>query len=187
MQATTFRTGGVRPLPASCVVTERGGGGTDQLLVEAVRRAVRYPEQRMALVLHLSRLAPPAPRAHHRRIARAILEDTARSHEGQVFAVGNGDMVLLCREGDAGRAGERRAGEPAARGLALPDPAALPATLGQLLRIDAPDAARLTTVWPIAARAGGGGGLCRRAGRRARGGAGLRCVGAGRGGADRDG
>lgn len=149
MEATTFRTGGVRPLPASCVVTERGGGGTDQLLVEAVRRAVRYPEQRMALVLHLSRLAPPAPRAHHRRIARAILEDTARSHEGQVFAVGNGDMVLLCREGDAGRAGERRAGEPAARGLALPDPAALPATLGQLLRIDAPDAARLTTVWQL--------------------------------------
>jgi len=99
----------------------------------------------MAVALHLSRLAPPGPRAHHRRIARAILEDTAQRHEGQVFALGSGDLVLLCRRPPPGRM--RAAEFP--HGLGVPDPAALPATMAALLRVDLPDPAHVTTVWPL--------------------------------------
>ena len=74
-----------------------------------------------------------------------ILDDTAQRHEGQVFTLANGDMVLLCREAPPGR-------PPAARpaqGMALPDPATLPDTMARLLRVDLPDPARLTTVWRL--------------------------------------
>ena len=116
-------------------------GGPERLLLEAARRAGRSPQGRMALVLHLSRLAPPGPRPHHRRIARAILDDTALRHDGQVFALGNNDMVLLCGVVPRGQA-------PAVRplGLALSDPAAASATMAALLRVDLPDPAAVATV-----------------------------------------
>ena len=95
----------------------------------------------MALALHLSRLPAPGPRPHHRRVARAILDDAARRHEGQLFVLTNGDLVLLCRSARAGAAGAPAAGAP--------DPAALPDTLARLLRMDMPDPGRLTTVWKL--------------------------------------
>ncbi len=122
-----------------------GCGGPERLLLEAARRAGRSPQGRMALVLHLSRLAAPGPRPHHRRIARAILDDTALRHDGQVFALGNGDMVLLCAMAAQGQA-------PAARplyGLALSDPAAVSATMAALLRVDLPNPADVATVWRL--------------------------------------
>jgi hypothetical protein len=122
------------------------GGGPERRLLEALRRAARQPQGRMALVLHLSRLAPPAPRPHHRRIARAIMEDTAERHEGEVFALGNSDLVLLCREASPSRRPPTPGSPPR---LAPADPGTLPATLARLLRIDAPDPARATTVWPL--------------------------------------
>jgi hypothetical protein len=99
----------------------------------------------MALVLHLSRLPLPGARPHHRRVARAILEDTAQRHEGQVFVLGNGDMVLLCRMAQPGRTPAGRA--PQAQ--ALPDPATLPDTMARLLRVDMPDPGRVMTVWRL--------------------------------------
>lgn len=129
---------GLPPSPA------REPGGPERLLAETARRALRSPGGRMALVLHLSRLAPPAPRPHHRRVARAILDEAAQRNEGQVFALSSGDFVLLCRRPShlplAPRIG------PA---LARPDPVTLPLTLGRLLRIDAPDPSRLTTLWRL--------------------------------------
>lgn len=121
------------------------GGGEEHGLHDAVRRAARSPQGRMALVLHLSRLPPPGPRSHHRRVARAILQDTAQRHEGQVFALANGDMVLLCRAVQPGRM-------PPARpphGPPPPDPETLPGALARLLRVDMPDPARVTTVWRL--------------------------------------
>jgi hypothetical protein len=126
-------------------IRAEGCGGPERRLLEAARRAGRSPQGRMALALHLSRLAPPGPRPHHRRIARAILDDTALRHDGQVFALGNGDMVLLCALAPQGQA-------PAARplhGLALSDPAAVSATLAALLRVDLPNPADVATVWPL--------------------------------------
>ena len=81
----------------------------------------------VALALHLSRLTAPAPRPHHRRIARAMLDDAAVRHEGQFFPLGNGDMVLLCRAADAGS------------GLA--------GALARLFQADAPDPEMLLTRW----------------------------------------
>ena len=152
MEADPVRRRGGKPIPTvELTAPPMSPGSSDQLLVEAVRRAVRHPERRMALVLHLSRLAPPAPRPHHRRIARAILEDTAQRHEGQVFTLRNGDMVLLCRAAEFGREtrSARQAGRQGARRPALPDPAALPEALSRLMRADAADPARLTTVWRL--------------------------------------
>ncbi len=121
------------------------GRWPERLLLEAVRRAGRSPEGRMALVLHLSRLTRVGPRPHHRRVARAILDDTAQRHEGQVFALGNGDLVLLCRVADQARPPSARR-QPA---LASPDPTALPDTMAALLHAELPDPARVTTVWPL--------------------------------------
>ncbi len=83
----------------------------------------------MALVLHLSQMAPPAPHPHHRRIARAVMDDAAQRQAGQVFALLNDDLLLLFRPGDG-------AGP-------------LVATLARLFQADAPDPAGLTTLWSL--------------------------------------
>ena len=86
----------------------------------AAREADERPRQgRGALVLHLSRLRPPAPRPHHCRIARAILDDAVHAQEGQVFAMRNADLVLLYRRAD---------------GVTI-----LRDQLSRLFRLDAPD------------------------------------------------
>ncbi|HYZ61890.1 MAG TPA: hypothetical protein VE650_05500, partial [Acetobacteraceae bacterium] len=81
----------------------------------------------LALGLHLSRLVSPAPRPHHRRIARAVLDDAAARQEGQLFPLDNGDIVLLWQASDAGT------------GLA--------ATLARLFQVDAPNPDVLLTRW----------------------------------------
>lgn len=97
-------------------------------LRDAVRRALRGAQQRWtALALHLSRLSPPAPRPHHSRIARAVLDDAASRREGQLFTLMNGDLVLLFPAGDGGV------------GLAT--------TLAQLFAPDAPDPTLLISRW----------------------------------------
>jgi hypothetical protein len=118
-------------------------GLADRELHDAVLRAVRQPAGRVAVVLHLSRLAPPAPRPHHRRIARALLQDSAARHEGQVFALPSGDLVLLCR-----------AGSPSAARPVIADPLALPDILSRLLRVDAPDPGHVVSLWHLAQDAG---------------------------------
>jgi len=99
-------------------------------LLDAVERALRVPQNRMALVLHLSRMVPPAPRAHHRRIARAVLDDVAQRQEGQVFALHNDDLLLLFRS----------------------DKADIPVmdTLARLFLVDVPDPVGLITLWSLA-------------------------------------
>ncbi len=121
-------------------------GAEERLLLDILQRAMRAPGTRIALVLHLSRLRPPAPRPHHRRVARALLHDTAEHHDGQVFALRNGDLVLLCENSQAGLRIARRLTRPA--GYLAPD--ALPAMLLHLMRIDTPDPAQLLSVWQLA-------------------------------------
>lgn len=104
-------------------------GSAERLLHDAAERATRHPQGKLALVLHLSRLRPPAPRPHHLRIGRAILQDAAHRYEGQVFALRNGDLVLLCR--------------------AASEVLGLPEMLGRLLRLDAPDPAALHSLWRL--------------------------------------
>ena len=99
-------------------------------LLDAVERALRVPHGRMAVVLHLSHMAPPAPRAHHRRIARAVMDDAAQRHAGQVFALHNDDLLLLFRSDDAG--------------------VFVKATLARIFLIDVPDPAGVLTLWSLA-------------------------------------
>ncbi len=107
---------------------------TERLLIDTAQRIARQPAGWIVLVLHLSHM--PAARPHHRRIARAILQDVAQRQDGKVFSVRNGDLVLLCRETTGLRSQQS--------GL---EPQQLPATLERLLRIDSPDPVRLTSAW----------------------------------------
>jgi hypothetical protein len=109
-------------------------GSAERSLRDAAERAARRPHGKLALALHLSRLPPPAPRPHHGRIARAILHDIAQRHEGQIFSLRNGDLVLICA----------LAREP----LALPD------VFGRLLRSDAAQTETLTSLWQLEQAAG---------------------------------
>ena len=120
-----------------------------EALLREVMRLVARPMEwlgaagRMAIVLHLSRLAPPAPCPHHRRVARALMQDTAGWFGGQLFPLGQGDLVLLC---------QAQSGLPAAgRGVRAASPQALPQLLRDLLRVDTPAGLDLVSVWPLAA------------------------------------
>lgn len=93
------------------------------------------PRMRVALLLHVSRLASPLPRRHHRRIAAAILEDAARHNQGESFELPSGDMVLLCHM-------------PEHAGGSL-HPAMLQQALSRLFAADTPQGLSLTTLWHL--------------------------------------
>ncbi len=109
--------------------------GAERQLSEAVERAARHPAGKLALVLHLSRL--PAPRDYHVRVARLLLQDCAQFHRGQVFAMRNRDLVLLCTQG------------PPDRRTDAHGPAELPASLARLFAVDVPDSRGLTSSWRL--------------------------------------
>jgi hypothetical protein len=111
--------------------------GAERMLWEASERALRQPRDKIALVLHLSRLAPPAPRPHHIRVANVLLQDAARRFGGQVFALRNRDLVLLCSV-----AGPHQGDQALA-------PENLPQTMARLFLADVPDASQLTSLWPL--------------------------------------
>ncbi|MBV9813025.1 MAG: hypothetical protein JO326_09735 [Acetobacteraceae bacterium] len=79
----------------------------DSALRDTLLRLGRDPAGRVALTARLSRMAPPAPRPYHRRIVHALLEGCARRHDGQVFGLANGDLVLLCRDAETDTAPSR--------------------------------------------------------------------------------
>eukprot|EP01037_Dinobryon_pediforme_P009365 gene9365-9445_t len=115
------------------------------LLHEEVMRLCRAPAGRVAVVLHLSRLVPPAPRPYHIRIARALLQDTAARHGGQMFTLGNGDMVLLCTTTPPPP--EISGVRP--RGCLAADPEELPSILSRLLRADTRPAEDNVNLWRL--------------------------------------
>ena len=99
---------------------------SERFMLDSVQRLVRSAEPRQFIVLHFSRMPPPGPRAHHRRVARALLQDVAHGFEGQVFVMRNGDLALMCRPG--------REGESPEQGRRGDGPGGLPATLALLMR-----------------------------------------------------
>ncbi|MGH7105273.1 MAG: hypothetical protein ACREFT_02050, partial [Acetobacteraceae bacterium] len=112
-------------------------GSAERLLLDAAHRALRAPESRIAVVLHLARLAPPGPGPHHRRIARALLIEAAQRHDGQLFPLANGDLVLLCRP-------------PATAAGSADDPGALPGMLRRLFAGETPEPNTIVSLWPLA-------------------------------------
>jgi EAL domain-containing protein (putative c-di-GMP-specific phosphodiesterase class I) len=113
--------------------------GTERLLIDAADRVLRAPRGKLALVLRLSALKPPAPRPHHLRIAMALLQDTAQRYAGQVFPLANADLVLLCAAPDE----DNRLVSGQA------SPLGLPGALGRLFAADTSDAVKLTTLWRL--------------------------------------
>ena len=126
----------------------QGLSGAERLLWEAAERALRSPVGKVVLVLHLSRLLPPAPRAHHIRVARVLLQDAASRFGGQVFAMRNQDLVLLCTRMDGLYDGAAR-GSTGAGTEHIAPPESLPATLAKLFSADVPDPAGLTSLWRL--------------------------------------
>jgi hypothetical protein len=124
-------TGSPDDLPASAAPQ------AERRLSEAAERALRMPRGKFALALHLSRLKPPSPRAYHARIARALLQDTAQRCFGQVFALRNGDLVLLCT-----LPAETAPRDPLS-------PITLASSLRGLFGADAPDDDTLTSIWRL--------------------------------------
>jgi len=117
---------------------------------DGTTQANKVEAGRVAVVVHLSRLRPPAPRPHHRRIARALLQDTADRHDGQLFALGNGDLVLVCRHGDGVAADSRAMRVLSLKRTSVAAPAMLPSVMGRLLRADCGHGAELVSLWPLA-------------------------------------
>ena len=108
------------------------------LFLNAAHEAMRTPKSRVAVVLQLSLLSPPAPRPYHRRIAHAILNEAAQQHGGSVFLLRNGDAALLCRQPST----------------VLPSdspiqPSVLPQLFNRLFQVDLGGVAELTLVWPL--------------------------------------
>lgn len=127
---------------ASDIMTEMASDlaspSDEERLLAATRRVLSTPKAHVAVLLRLSLLTPPLPRPHHRRIARALLEDAAQHGGGETFDLRCGDMVLLCR------ASSHPSTDPALH------PASLPHTLARLFRSDvASGKAGLTTVWML--------------------------------------
>jgi hypothetical protein len=89
---------------AALPVRSMVGAVAERMLLDTAERALRRrgPEVH-ALLLRLSQLPPPGPKPHHRRVARALLDEAALRHGGQVFALRNLDLVLLGPPAEATR------------------------------------------------------------------------------------
>jgi hypothetical protein len=111
--------------------------GAERVLADMAERWLRYPADKVVLVLHLSWLAAPAPRSHHLRVARVLMQDCAQRASGQVLLLQNQDLVLLC-------AAQRDPHNEAADA-----PAQLKATLARLFVADVPDPSRLLSYWRL--------------------------------------
>jgi len=71
--------------------------GQENLLLDFAQRLDRHRDDRRAVHLHLSRLKPQNRRDHHLRIAVNTLEDFTRAFEGQIFTLGSGDIIFVCK------------------------------------------------------------------------------------------
>ncbi len=123
---------GALPAVGARLATGVAAGAAEVALLARVTRAAGVDtSDRLAIVLHLSELANP--RAHHRRIARAILDDAVQRLQGELFALRNRDLVLIL---------------PPVTGVE-----ALSSQLVRLFRIEQANAGTLLSAWPAGGEA----------------------------------
>ncbi len=67
-------------------------------LYDAVVRLARHRERRMAVHIHLSRLAPEHRRPQYLRAATQTFADHVRVFEGQTYQLAEGDIVFIARD-----------------------------------------------------------------------------------------
>lgn len=119
--------------PGSLALPDHTVQRGERQLLDGVERILRAPQGRLTgwalLALHLSSIPPAGARAHHRRVAAAVLGDAAARTNGQLFSLSNGDLALLFRPADEG--------------------AALGHVLARLFAADMPDLDTLRTLLPL--------------------------------------
>lgn len=69
----------------------------EYLLYDYAQRLDRHRDGRRAVHIHLSRLKPQNRRDHHIRIAVNTIEDFVTAYEGQIFLLGNCDVMFITR------------------------------------------------------------------------------------------
>jgi hypothetical protein len=129
-----------RALPVS-LRGDPGGdlGPGERQLLEAARRAT-LPGW-AALIVLFSQFPAPGARPHHRRVARAILDDAAQRHGGQVFGLRNLDLVLLCPTATLRAPATSRANGTAGE--------AVPELLARLLRGETAEGVAPLLIWQL--------------------------------------
>lgn len=68
------------------------------LLVDYVQRLERHRDGRRAVHIHLSMLKPQNRREQHVRVAANTFEELVKQFEGQIFVLGNADIVFICKD-----------------------------------------------------------------------------------------
>lgn len=69
----------------------------EHVLLDYVERLAKFAEGRRAVVIHLSRLRPANRLSHHIRIAVNTFEALVKPFDGQIFLLGNADIVFVCK------------------------------------------------------------------------------------------
>ncbi|MDX1737173.1 MAG: hypothetical protein R3261_02990, partial [Alphaproteobacteria bacterium] len=88
---------------ATMAMIQNQSGGThsqENTLLDFAERIKRYREGRRAVHIHLSRLRPQHRRPHHLRIAANTIEEFIFAFEGQLFRLGNSDMIFVVKDAD---------------------------------------------------------------------------------------
>ncbi|MDP6428732.1 MAG: hypothetical protein QGH73_06430 [Rhodospirillales bacterium] len=67
-------------------------------LLDHVERVTHARSDRFAVVINLSRLSPHNRQPHHIRIASRTFDTLLNSHDVQLYVLGNGDIVLMCKD-----------------------------------------------------------------------------------------
>jgi EAL domain-containing protein (putative c-di-GMP-specific phosphodiesterase class I) len=73
----------------------------DAQLLDYLDWVDRHRAGRRAVHLHLSRLLPHNRRDQHLRIAVSTFEDLVKQYDGQIFLLGNGDIVFIAKGASA--------------------------------------------------------------------------------------
>ncbi|MGH6947041.1 MAG: hypothetical protein ACREDZ_06910, partial [Kiloniellales bacterium] len=76
--------------------SERQGACVEAHVLDYVQRLRKHRARRRAIHVHLSRLKDYNRQPHHLRIVASTLEPLARAHEGALFRLANGDMLVVC-------------------------------------------------------------------------------------------
>src|SRR5258708_7253198 len=69
-------------------------------LFEFTQRLAKFRAGRRAIHIHLSQLRADNRRGHHIRIAINTFEFLVKQMDGQVFALGNADLIFVCKGAD---------------------------------------------------------------------------------------
>lgn len=77
--------------------TPRKNSGQEHALLELVERLDRHRDGRLALCIHLSRLAPHNRRIQYIRLAFSTFDNWVGGEEGQTFLLRNNDIVFVGR------------------------------------------------------------------------------------------